>query len=620
MNKQFHQLQEISKDEIKKLFPINKSLDDEYLIEFPPKKWHKILFDWLPPELKKRFFSLANKSHLKLFLTALEYEYGLNGKSIDVIKAYNLYKYDAIKNNCDLSCYKMFQIHLYESLKFKIVRNRLLEHFYLYKCLAYTNYQILRGNDFYSTSLLKEVKFHFEKEDPDYMKAKKLLNWGIQNPKYFESSSLEIDFILTMLILKFSSGEEGHSNKEILKKIADEGLNEAIYKYASLKSDTENASQANQYYELCVKNKIYKAYGEYGRFLYEIQEDYEKSLNIFEEGINNGNIYCYFCYFDNFFWLKGVQFLFECQDKNIYIKLFDMIINDIILGGIFSYYEFFYLRKIVKKYFKPNFLNDILRYIDPFSKDLVFFLQNIIKKENKNLINELFSSEIAEVEFNLVNSYLYYLGDGLVEQNLEKANELIYFSFANSNSKSYKRFCSSILYKINKKLNKLGKTSDYELDLIAKELFNSYYIALNENKLEDLSSSYFYYLGKLVLHSIGCKEDKILCYGFNIHSYNNKVKTLGTGSILSFWRKYKSEKLLNSSIFKEIQKEIKDLNVDKSSSGYGEHNLCPICFEKERNIVLIPCKHLFCESCFKLFENEFKCPLCRGKIIISKKF
>ena len=127
-------------------------------------------------------------------------------------------------------------------------------------------------------------------------------------------------------------------------------------------------------------------------------------------------------------------------------------------------------------------------------------------------------------------------------------------------------------------------------------------------------------LDQLYKKKFGNCSFEILCYGFNIHSYNNKVKTLGTGSILSFWRKYKSEKLLNSSIFKEIQKEIKDLNVDKSSSGYGEHNLCPICFEKERNIVLIPCKHLFCESCFKLFENEFKCPLCRGKIIISKKF
>ena len=39
--------------------------------------------------------------------------------------------------------------------------------------------------------------------------------------------------------------------------------------------------------------------------------------------------------------------------------------------------------------------------------------------------------------------------------------------------------------------------------------------------------------------------------------------------------------------------------------------------EYERNHIILPCKHKFCENCVNLLEE--KCPLCRGKIIIHKK-
>ena len=40
---------------------------------------------------------------------------------------------------------------------------------------------------------------------------------------------------------------------------------------------------------------------------------------------------------------------------------------------------------------------------------------------------------------------------------------------------------------------------------------------------------------------------------------------------------------------------------------------CPICFDKESNIVLIPCGHIICKTCYELSNNLF-CPICRSNI------
>ena len=58
----------------------------------------------------------------------------------------------------------------------------------------------------------------------------------------------------------------------------------------------------------------------------------------------------------------------------------------------------------------------------------------------------------------------------------------------------------------------------------------------------------------------------------------------------------------------------------KDSEGYGEDNsLCPICFERKRNILCLPCKHLFCDNCINQIIDKRKCPICRGGIIMIYK-
>ena len=68
---------------------------------------------------------------------------------------------------------------------------------------------------------------------------------------------------------------------------------------------------------------------------------------------------------------------------------------------------------------------------------------------------------------------------------------------------------------------------------------------------------------------------------------------------------------------KEYENVFKGIQNIKDSEGYGEDNsLCPICFEKKRNILCLPCKHLFCDNCMNQIMDKRKCPICRGGIIM----
>ena len=61
-----------------------------------------------------------------------------------------------------------------------------------------------------------------------------------------------------------------------------------------------------------------------------------------------------------------------------------------------------------------------------------------------------------------------------------------------------------------------------------------------------------------------------------------------------------------------IKKIVDDLDKKSKSEKKQLENLCSICFEAEKNIVMMPCKHLCaCEECSKKVET---CPICRGKI------
>ena len=65
---------------------------------------------------------------------------------------------------------------------------------------------------------------------------------------------------------------------------------------------------------------------------------------------------------------------------------------------------------------------------------------------------------------------------------------------------------------------------------------------------------------------------------------------------------------------KEYKEEYRK-NLLNDSEGYGDDGtICPICFEFKRNMIALPCKHLFCEYCINKLR---KCPICRRNILMK---
>ena len=75
--------------------------------------------------------------------------------------------------------------------------------------------------------------------------------------------------------------------------------------------------------------------------------------------------------------------------------LFKALINDILTGGIYSFFEFFFLKKICIKHFKVQ--NEFFKYFDIYIKELNYFLEQITSEEKKNDLRNNFSQN-AEIE------------------------------------------------------------------------------------------------------------------------------------------------------------------------------------------------------------------------------
>lgn len=138
-----------------------------------------------------------------------------------------------------------------------------------------------------------------------------------------------------------------------------------------------------------------------------------------------------------------------------------------------------------------------------------------------------------------------------------------------------------------------------------KAAFNSQYRTLNK-RLEsfitwppglkqqglDMALAGFYYTGQ---------SDSVLCF------------YCGIG--LGVWMPNDvpiSEHLIHSPCaFAKLHKTIPH-SADQDKKGMNQHNNCGICDSAPKNIILIPCRHLYtCTLCTFSVEN---CPLCRSNI------
>ena len=148
------------------------------------------------------------------------------------------------------------------------------------------------------------------------------------------------------------------------------------------------------------------------------------------------------------------------------------------------------------------------------------------------------------------------------------------------------------------------------MEKINKKIFYIFNLPFKKGNLSDFSSSFFYFLAKLHYNGIGTKKNNLLSYVYFYQAANQIKKNLCSGSIITYYRQYKSNKILENETFKNLNNI---LNM-KISDDNNEDLICSICYVNNKNTFFIPCRHMFCEECIKKINRE-KCPICRGNII-----
>ena len=72
----------------------------------------------------------------------------------------------------------------------------------------------------------------------------------------------------------------------------------------------------------------------------------------------------------------------------------------------------------------------------------------------------------------------------------------------------------------------------------------------------------------------------------------------------------------NKNFFKNLKIKLKNTELKNNEIK------CTICYEKNRNVILYPCRHLvLCQNCSETIKiyNDSKCPLCRTKFNYYEK-
>ena len=591
------------------------------------KNWAEMLFHGKPKLLKERFLNIISKSEHSKFFEGLNYEYGINNKPKNIKKAFEIYKQQADNSTDILSMYKMYHIYRDEFNNFGFPkRNKILEKYYFFKCYSYLPKYMAERNCLLLNrfNVPFEVKVHIYYEDSNLNKFDKLMNHLAKYISFYKIKKDDLFLIESTILFEFKNNENDKSKAlDLLKNLIKEYNLEAIFKSALYISKI--GDKAENFFKILEKKNYYRSFCDYALYLFQEKKDYKKSLELLKIASQNGIIRASYLYYDIF--LSGIDFLrieINKEFKDNIIFLFQLLINDISTDGIYSYFEYFFLRKLCIKHWNLKLLVD--SKFNSFTKE---FISNILEnscssqneeeiKSKKELIKEVYQRSEFFCEYNLACGVLYYYGiDDIINIDLKKSLLKFQISYDNSDSITYKRFCYSYISRIKQKLYDLDPkfiTSE-ENEESKKKLFESYYNSINKEYIIHLSASFFYYLAKLYEKKWGNPGNELMEYICLKRASDRSIKNPGNGTIISYYRKYKSINCLEKK-GKLYYLRFKEIYDNKDSEGYGDDNsICPICFEYKRNIMALPCKHLFCSICTKKIMEKSECPICRGLII-----
>ena len=629
----------LSEEAEKKSFELNKV-----------NNWLDIFYNIKKEKSKQKFNELVSKSEYSTFFEGLNYEYGINNKNKDIQKAFEKYK-EGAENKIDTMCmYKLYHIYKNDFTKFGMPkRNRIYEKFYLFKTFSFLNYNQMQRNSFLCNKfdIPLEVVFQFDLEDSNFQKYNTFLVYLKKYHKELNINIKDVTVIEAAFTFKFGSGQNINlAIKYLLSIIPEEKTNsikepydlEIYYKVAFYLYHQKEYKTSDSYFKYILNSDYYRAFADYAIYLYVQQGEASKALILSKIALDNGYFIGNNIHYNIFFSSFNFENFHLNQDKKLidYLKSqLDLLVNNVVLDDIYSYFEYFYFLKLLKKYKYDDLINEYAVY----TKEFVEYILNITSNENNNeedndylmgdynkmKIMEYFQRNEYYSELNLVCGFLLYYGiDKIIERDYIKSLEKFKIAYDNTHSKSYKRFCYTYIYKVRKKLNEKGiinpKTksiliSNNKLNKTKLKLFQMHKTSIEEDNISYLSSSFFYSIAKLFKNKIGNNGDPLLEYICLQRASEWDIDNLIQGSIICYYKRYKANTLLTKD--KKYEQVLQGIKSIKDSEGYGEDNsLCPICFDKKRNILCLPCKHLYCDNCINQIMDKRKCPICRGGIIM----
>ena len=281
-------------------------------------KWKIYLFENFKGILKERLEEMIEKSEYKLFFIGLRYEYGYYVQR-DINKALSFYKKGAKANSTDyLSMARLYDIYATKDKKFNIINDKNLEIIYLLKSFAYLPMSYLNSNPKKNRcplnikySALSFITYNGSELEKIFSYIDYLTNSG----KYKDILSINDSNLIKGFIdgyINYSlNGDENSLN--LLIALSLEGNLEANCRLISIyfkilysfEINDENKVELikkeifNQF-QILEKAKYYKAYGQYGLFLYNNMRMFDKTLNIFKQGYENNMYECSIYYFHAF--------------------------------------------------------------------------------------------------------------------------------------------------------------------------------------------------------------------------------------------------------------------------------------------------------------------------------
>ena len=299
------------------IYPISEESDRKCFDIIRIKNWSEMFYNIKQEKSRQKFNELMSKSEYSKFFEGLSYEYGINGKTQDIQKAFNIYK-EAAENTIDtISMYKMYHIYKNEYNKFNLEkRNRVFEKYYLYKCFSNLTYQELKRNTYLCNrfDIVLEIVIQFDQEDQNFDKLKKFL---LYLKKYYKQLNLrQRDILVIESVFNFKFGNEIQNMKNAIQQLINlipserfdkvtEPLElEIYYKIACYLLEVNEVDMAEKYFNYLINSKYYRAYPDFALFLYEKKNEPQKALVIlriaFEEGLTSGNILYYNIFLNSF--------------------------------------------------------------------------------------------------------------------------------------------------------------------------------------------------------------------------------------------------------------------------------------------------------------------------------